>query len=57
MKKYHVFLDYKTHFHPQIWEENGGASYSPNVANLALWGEACSGGVGFFFFLFSSSKA
>ena len=24
------FSDYKTH--PPIWEENGGASYSPNVA-------------------------
>ena len=22
---------------PQIWEENGGASYSPNVAYLAHW--------------------
>ena len=28
------FLDYKMH-PPQIWEENGGASYSPNVAYLA----------------------
>ena len=26
------FSDYKTH--PPIWEENGGASYSPNVAYL-----------------------
>ena len=26
------------HFPPQIWEENGGASYSPNVAYLAHWG-------------------
>ena len=24
--------------HPQIWEENGGASYSPNVAYLARGG-------------------
>ena len=23
---------------PKIWEENGGASYSPNVAYLARWG-------------------
>ena len=22
---------------PQIWEENGGASYSPNIAYLAHW--------------------
>ena len=28
------FLDYKM-APPQIWEENGGASYSPNVAYLA----------------------
>ena len=32
------FLDYKMHFPPQIWEENGGASYSPNVVYLAHWG-------------------
>ena len=31
-------LDYKTHTSPQIWEEDGGASYSPNVAYLAHWG-------------------
>ena len=41
---------------PQIWEENGGVSYSPNVAYLAHWewvgGRWWSG----FFFLFSSSK-
>ena len=23
---------------PQIWEENGGKSYNPNVAYLARWG-------------------
>ena len=40
---------------PQIWEENGGASYSPNVAYLACWEGAGGGGVGFCF-LFSSSK-
>ena len=28
------FLNYKMHFSPQIWEENGGASYSLNVAYL-----------------------
>ena len=32
------FLNYKTHFpSPEIWEENGGVSYSPNVAYLACW--------------------
>ena len=31
------FLDYKTHVPPQIGEENGCASYSPNVAYLAHW--------------------
>ena len=31
------FLDYKTHFSPQIWEENRGASHSPNVAYLARY--------------------
>ena len=25
------------HFPPQIWEEKGGASYSPNVAYLTLY--------------------
>ena len=30
------FSDYKMHSSPtQIWEENGGASYCPNVAYLA----------------------
>ena len=29
------FLYYKTHPSPPIWEENGGVSYSPNVAYLA----------------------
>ena len=28
-------LDYKTHSPHQIWEENGGVSYSLNVAYLA----------------------
>ena len=31
------FSDYKTHFPSQIWEENGGASYSLNVAYLACY--------------------
>ena len=40
------FLDYKMHFPPQIWEENGSASYSPNVAYLAHWGCSGKGGAG-----------
>ena len=32
--------------HPPIWEENGGASYSPNVAYLACWGWGSGGGAG-----------
>ena len=35
---------------PQIWEENGGASYSPNVAYLALWRGVVVVERGFFFF-------
>ena len=38
------FSDYKTHFPKKIWEENGGVSYSPNVAYLACreggWGSS-----------------
>ena len=52
------FLDYKTHFPPtttKIGEENGGASYSPNVAYLAHWGRGGKSEAGFFL-LFSSSK-
>ena len=59
------FLDCKTHFHPQIWEENGGASYSPNVAYLARYRISALKDVikysttffaSKFFFLFYSSK-
>ena len=32
---YTIFFGYKTH-HPQIWGERRGASYSPNVAQLAF---------------------
>ena len=40
MKKLPYVLDYKMRFPPpKIWEENGGASYSPNVAYLG-WGPA-----------------
>ena len=31
---------------PQIWEENGGVSYSLNVAYLALWSWGGAGGSG-----------
>ena len=34
---------------PQIWEESGGVSYSPNVAYLAHWGGGVVGGAFFFF--------
>ena len=37
-EKIPYFLDYKTNFPSQIWEENGGASYNPNVAYLAVSG-------------------
>ena len=36
------FFNYKMHSPPKTWEENGGASYSPNVAYLAH----CDGGGG-----------
>ena len=51
------FWDYKTHFHrpPKFGRKMGGASYSPNVAYLALCGGGGGGGVRFFP-LFSSSK-
>ena len=39
------FSDYKMNFLPQIWEENGGASYTPNVAYLASGGGG-GGGAG-----------
>ena len=43
---------------PRIWEENGGMSYSLNVAYLAhCGGEGGSGGAGFFFSYFSPLKA
>ena len=35
-----------------MWEENGGTSYSPNVAYLAHWGVGVGGGVGFSFPIF-----
>ena len=45
------FLDYKTH--PPNWEENGGASYSPNVVYLAhQWGAGGGSGELFFFFYY-----
>ena len=58
------FSDYKMHFLHQIWEENGGVSYSPNIVYLARWGGggvAVGGGMGMewglvFFFLFPPLK-
>ena len=59
------FSYYKTHFPPQIWEEEGGASSSPNVAYLARYRiSALKDVIKYFttffasklFFLFSSSK-
>ena len=50
------FLDYKAHFPPQIWEENGGPSYSPNVAYLARWGCEAVVEWGFFFSYFPPLK-
>ena len=32
---YRIFQTIRLIFPPQIWEENGGASYSPNAAYLA----------------------
>ena len=46
------FLDYKMHFPSQNWEENGGASYSLNVAYLthrAGWGAAVEQGFSSYF--------
>ena len=55
---YSIFRTIRQCTPPQIWEENGGASHSQNVAYLAQgegWGQGWgSGGAGFFFFLFSS---
>ena len=54
-----VFLDCRMHT-PQIWEENGGASYRLNVAYLARcggWGEgAAVECFGFFFSYFPPLK-
>ena len=36
----HIFLTIRCTPPPQIWEENKGAFYSPNVAYLACWGRA-----------------
>ena len=46
------FSNYKTHLPPKKnWEENGGASYSINVAYLGHWGEG-SGVVWFFYYYY-----
>ena len=61
-----IFKILYTHTHPSffglqdvlpptpIWEENRGASYSPNVAYLVCWGQGVGGGgrAGFFFPIF-----
>ena len=38
VETYHIFRTIRHTFSPQIWEENEGASYSPNVAYLARSG-------------------
>ena len=38
VETYHIFRTIRHTFFPQIWEENEGASYSPNVAYLARSG-------------------
>ena len=50
------FRLYDAHFSPQIWEENEGASYSPNVAYLAHWRGQGGGGAGVFFSYFPPLK-
>ena len=35
--RYCIFQTIRCTFPPQIWQENGGASYSLNVAYLACW--------------------
>ena len=56
LNKYTVFFGLQD-APPKMWgEENGGASYSANVAYLAHWRGQGGGGAGVFFFLFSSSK-
>ena len=44
------FSDYKVQPPHQNWEENGGVSYSPNVAYLARWGGGSGGAGGFSYF-------
>ena len=45
---YRIFRTIRCTSPPQIWEENGGASYSPNVAYLARWGGGKAVEQGFF---------
>ena len=68
IKMYRIFQTIRCTFSLQTWEENGGVSYSSNVAYLACWqwGAAVDWGhrrqeqdqifSSKFFFLFSSSK-
>ena len=44
------FLYYKMHSPKKIWKENGGATYSLNVAYLACW--VWGGGEAVFFPIF-----
>ena len=45
---YRIFWTIRHTPPPQIWEENGGACYSPNVAYLACWGLGMAVEWGFF---------
>ena len=49
---YHTFQTMRHTFSPQIWEENGGASYSLNVAYLARGGGRGDSGAGFIFLFY-----
>ena len=51
MWTYHIFQTISTS-PAQIWEENGGVSYSLNVVYLACCGGGGGGGAGFFFSYF-----
>ena len=54
-EKYRIFQTVRLTPRPPIWEENGGASYSPNAAYLTCcWGVGICGGTAGFFSLFSS---
>ena len=54
--RYHIFWNIRCTFPPQIWEENGGESYSPNVDYLAYWGGGVRRWNVFFFPIFPPLK-